>query len=85
MGVAAVTMITGVAVVADAINGGLTPPPAPLPSSYLIGNDLPLNSLPFKGRVGVGMGQLRRKNTPIPLLASPLKGEEPEQRKIGRF
>ncbi|OGU11461.1 MAG: hypothetical protein A2075_22890 [Geobacteraceae bacterium GWC2_58_44] len=37
----------------------------------------------FKGRVGVGMGQLRRKNTPIPLLTSPLKGEEPEQRKIG--
>ena len=29
MGVAAVTMITGVAVVADAINGGLPPPPGP--------------------------------------------------------
>jgi hypothetical protein len=38
-------------------------------------------SLPFKGRVGVGMGQIEwfqsvAKANPIPLLASPLKGEE---------
>jgi hypothetical protein len=38
------------------------------------------SSLPFKGRAGVGMG-LRPPTTitcfwPIPLLASPLKGEE---------
>src|SRR6476660_3747165 len=32
------------------------------------------HSLPFKGRVGAGMGFHRP--TPIPLLASPLKGEE---------
>jgi len=32
-------------------------------------------SLPFKGRVGVGMGVLQA-NLPIPLLTSPLKGEE---------
>jgi len=39
--------------------------------------------LPFKGRVGVGMGgSSGAKNTPIPLLTSPLKGEGPEQRKI---
>src|SRR6185369_13678507 len=31
--------------------------------------------LPFKGRVGVGMGQSQRQSTPIPLLSSPLKGE----------
>ncbi|OGU05702.1 MAG: hypothetical protein A2075_24945 [Geobacteraceae bacterium GWC2_58_44] len=49
----------------------------------LISVNLPLkNPLPFKGRVGVGMGQFRCQNTPIPLLTSPLKGEGPEQRKI---
>jgi hypothetical protein len=34
-----------------------------------------LASLPFKGRVRVGMG-LIVVVSPIPLLASPLKGEE---------
>jgi hypothetical protein len=34
------------------------------------------NSLPFKGRVGVGMGQIRQQDIPIPHLTSPLKGEE---------
>ncbi|HBG05988.1 MAG: hypothetical protein A2075_17905 [Geobacteraceae bacterium GWC2_58_44] len=50
----------------------------------LISDDLPLKKLPpLQGwRDGVGMGQLRSKNTPIPLLTSPLKGEEPRQRKI---
>jgi hypothetical protein len=40
-------------------------------------------SLPFKGRAGVGMGYGRSKSleiptrlNPIPLLTSPLKGEE---------
>ena len=33
-------------------------------------------SLPFKGRVGVGMGEDTNATAPIPLLASPLKGEE---------
>jgi hypothetical protein len=33
------------------------------------------NSLPFKGRVGVGMGQVATK-LPIPILAFPLKGKE---------
>jgi len=38
-------------------------------------------SLPFKGRVGVGMGFLVvGQSGPIPLLSSPLKGEE----RIGR-
>jgi hypothetical protein len=40
------------------------------------------NSLPFKGRVGVGMGFSASKH-PIPLLASPLKGEENTWLKIG--
>jgi len=50
----------------------------------VISVNLPLkNPLPFKGRVGVGMGgSSGAKNTPIPLLTSPLKGEGPEQRKI---
>ena len=33
-------------------------------------------SLPFKGRVGEGMGNNSAASDPIPLLASPLKGEE---------
>ncbi len=33
-------------------------------------------SLPFKGRVGVGMGVNLGQTAPIPLLTSPLKGEE---------
>ncbi|MHB1053964.1 MAG: 2-oxoglutarate dehydrogenase complex dihydrolipoyllysine-residue succinyltransferase [Thiobacillus sp.] len=33
-------------------------------------------SLPFKGRVGVGMGVNSADISPIPLLTSPLKGEE---------
>jgi hypothetical protein len=33
-------------------------------------------SLPFKGRAGVGMGEHFSDFGPIPLLASPLKGEE---------
>jgi hypothetical protein len=33
-------------------------------------------SLPFKGRVGVGMGENSAAADPIPLLTSPLKGEE---------
>ena len=32
------------------------------------------NSLPFKGRVGVGMG-LSVAKEPIPILAFPLKGK----------
>jgi hypothetical protein len=37
----------------------------------------PKKSLPFKGRVGVGMGfSIGAKTIPIPLLTSPLKGEE---------
>jgi hypothetical protein len=32
--------------------------------------------LPFKGRVRVGMGLLCQRVDPIPLLTSPLKGEE---------
>ncbi|MDD5058572.1 MAG: hypothetical protein PHQ60_11930 [Sideroxydans sp.] len=32
-------------------------------------------SLPFKGRVGVGMGLNVQKFRPIPHLTSPLKGE----------
>ncbi len=35
-----------------------------------------VNSLPFKGRVGVGMGLTYTKLHPIPHLTSPLKGEE---------
>jgi len=34
-----------------------------------------LNSLPFKGRAGVGMGSAVVDATPIPHLTSPLKGE----------
>jgi hypothetical protein len=34
-----------------------------------------LNPLPFKGRVRVGMGE-SCVDSPIPHLASPLKGEE---------
>jgi hypothetical protein len=34
------------------------------------------DSLPFKGRVRVGMGLFTTSRKPIPLLASPLKGEE---------
>ena len=34
-------------------------------------------SLPFKGRVGVGMGPGLANTNPIPRLTSPLKGEEP--------
>ena len=41
----------------------------------------PLDSLPFKGRAGVGMAfglaTAHKTPNPIPLLASPLKGEEP--------
>jgi flagellar protein FlgJ len=33
-------------------------------------------SLPFKGRAGVGMGENSAASDPIPLLTSPLKGEE---------
>ncbi|MBC9073306.1 COX15/CtaA family protein [Thauera sp. CAU 1555] len=33
-------------------------------------------SLPFKGRVGVGMGSNQHTDHPIPLPTSPLKGEE---------
>ncbi len=33
-------------------------------------------ALPFKGRVGVGMGKNSSASDPIPLLSSPLKGEE---------
>ena len=56
----------------------------PLPLNYLIRYDLPLEKTPSpsRGGLGWGWGQLRRKNTPIPLLTSPLKGEEPGQRKI---
>lgn len=32
--------------------------------------------LPFKGRAGVGMGVNAGNRDPIPLPASPLKGEE---------
>ncbi|OGU10321.1 MAG: hypothetical protein A2075_21025 [Geobacteraceae bacterium GWC2_58_44] len=61
----------------------LHPHPGPLQLIYLFSVNLPLKSpLPFKGRVGVGMGQFRCPKTPIPLLASPLKGEGPEQRRI---
>jgi urea carboxylase len=35
--------------------------------------------LPFKGRVGVGMGGNVSASAPIPLLTSPLKGEELDQ------
>jgi hypothetical protein len=33
----------------------------------------------------VGMGRIRRPKHPIPLLTSPLKGEELEQRKISAY
>ena len=43
-------------------------------------NRMQPHSLPFKGRAGVGMGYNKRKTLatfyPIPLPASPLKGEE---------
>ena len=34
-------------------------------------------SLPFKGRVGVGMGYVRYQWKPIPILSFPLKGKGP--------
>jgi len=41
---------------------------------------VPCSSLPFKGRVGVGMGLILLPAItnlyPIPLLTSPLQGEE---------
>ena len=40
------------------------------------------HSLPFTGRAGVGMGANMLTKLPIPLLTSPLKGEERELRKI---
>jgi hypothetical protein len=36
--------------------------------------DIKSISLPFKGRAGVGMGEMQA--LPIPHLTSPLKGEE---------
>ena len=41
------------------------------------GTDQEPDSLPFKGRVGVGMGLSTGNADPIPHLTSPLKGEEP--------
>ncbi len=49
----------------------------------MVGSSNAQISLPFKGRAGVGMGTIRDQNTPIPLLTSPLKGEEGERREIG--
>jgi hypothetical protein len=38
---------------------------------------------PFKGSAGVGMGvDLRKNDSPIPLLTSPLKGEEIYMRRM---
>ena len=42
-------------------------------------------SLPFKGRVGVGMGSKGTLLKPIPLPTSPLKGEEQFCRLGGSF
>jgi hypothetical protein len=41
-------------------------------------------SLPFKGRVGVGMGSNFMDINPIPHLTSPLKGEEQDKSQLVR-
>ena len=56
-----------------------SPSPQPYPrmgTSANLGAPEPF-SLPFKGRAGVGMGVNSAASDPIPLLTSPLKGEEP--------
>ena len=51
----------------------LAPPPPGISANLKVPENF---SLPFKGRVGVGMGVDSTATAPIPLLTSPLKGEE---------
>ena len=45
-----------------------------------------INSLPFKGRVGVGMGStIEQGLKPIPILTFPLKGKEITKTAFGFF